>query len=193
MVDLEKKIVANLTLKNLLSQESYLIKDGSLEYKTVKTGDYKDLSIIKSNYRCVVGVSKSFNPESCRDESNKSNASKIAQLKIFERTPALMYQSDISSGVKFCIWYLRIRDTKFTVSPFDGIVKIEKILISDREQEIGLDSEEVDLISSNIINERNPVCYGRDNRWANHLYPIYLTETFIKSRYLSDDNFINFF
>ena len=28
-----------------------------------------------------------------------------------------------------------------------------------------LDTEEVDLISANIINERNPVCYGEDNRW----------------------------
>jgi hypothetical protein len=56
-----------------------------------------------------------------------------------------------------------------------------------------LNSEEVDLITTNIINERNPVCYGSDSRWANHLYPVYLTESFIKSKYLSDLNFLNLF
>lgn len=67
------------------------------------------------------------------------------------------------------------------------------MLISNRENEEGLQTDEVDLISANIINERNPVCYGNDDRWANHLYPIYLTEKFIKSRYISDIHFLNLF
>ena len=71
--------------------------------------------------------------------------------------------------------------------------KVEKILVSESEQEYGLNTEEVDLISANLINERNPVCYGKDARWANHLYPVYLTETFIKSKYLSNEYFINLF
>ena len=73
------------------------------------------------------------------------------------------------------------------------LVKIEKILITEDEIENGLNSEEIDLITANIINERNPVCYGKDARWANHLYPVYLTENFIKSKYLSDINFLNLF
>jgi hypothetical protein len=76
MIDLEKKIVANLTIDNLLNEDSYLIKDGSLEYQKMKTGDYKDLSIIKSNYTRVVGVSKRFDPEMCVDRHGKSNAEK---------------------------------------------------------------------------------------------------------------------
>ena len=137
--------------------------------------------------------SKSFNPEKCIDEKKKSNAKKIAQLSLYSRTPAYMYESNIAGYVSFVIWYLRIRDTKYTSSPFEGIVKIEKILITEEEKENGLNSEEIDLISANIINERNPVCYGRDKRWANHLYPIYLTESFIKSNYLSNPFFINLF
>jgi len=193
MIENEKKIVDRLTSKNILNEDSYLIKDGSLEYQKMKTGNFRDLSIIKNNYRRVVGVSKSFNPEKCIDKRGKSNAKIIAELKLYHRTPAFMYESTRVLNVKFAIWYLRIRDTKYTISPFDGILKVEKILITDKEQEDGLDTEEVDLISANLINERNPVCYGKDSRWANHLYPVYLTEAFIKSGYLSNGFFINLF
>ncbi|MDR2126040.1 MAG: hypothetical protein LBP63_04335, partial [Prevotellaceae bacterium] len=95
--------------------------------------------------------------------------------------------------VCFAIWYVRIREKKYSSSPFAGVLKMEKILITDEEIENGLDSLEVDLITANIINERNPVCYGKDDRWANHLYPVYLTESYIKSQYLSDINFLNIF
>ena len=101
-----------------------------------------------------------------------------------------MYQTERIPEVKFSVWYLRIRDT---LSPFDWVLKIEKILVRDIQEEEGLDSDEIDLISANIINERNPVSYGKDNRWAKHLYPIHLTEGYIKSKYLSDIHFINLF
>ncbi len=197
MVEQEKKIVSFLAQKNLLNEDAFLLKDGSLEYKTMRTGDFKDLSIIKSNYKCVVGVSKSFNPEKCSDKKGQSNAKKIAELGLYHRTPAYMFESFVARGkkgtVKFAIWYLRIRDAKYTSSPFEGIVKVEKILVSEDEQEYGLDSREIDMISAHLINERNPVCYGKDNRWANHLYPVFLTESFIKSKYLSNQYFINLF
>jgi predicted nuclease of restriction endonuclease-like (RecB) superfamily len=41
--------------------------------------------------------------------------------------------------------------------------------------------------------ERNPVCYGSDMRWANHLYPVYLTERYVKSHYLSTESFLHLF
>jgi len=82
---------------------------------------------------------------------------------------------------------------KKTRTAFDGIVKVEKMLITREEEEKGIDSELVDVLSSNIINERNPVCYGSDLRWANHLYPMYLTETYVKSRYLSAESFLHLF
>lgn len=189
----EVKIVATLYLKNLLKEDAYLLKDGSLAYSKMQTGDYKELSKIKNHYKRVVGVSKIFNPELCRDRSGKSNADKIARLQLFHRTPAYMHQESFTGEAKFAIWYLRIRESNKTDSPFSGVVKIEKILITDDELENGLASEEVDVITANIINERNPVCYGNDSRWANHLYPVYLTETFIKSKYLSDIHFLNLF
>ena len=95
--------------------------------------------------------------------------------------------------MKFAVWYVRIRDHIYTNNTFDGILKLEKILVTDEQMEEGLESSEVDMITANIINERNPVCYGADHRWANHLYPIYVTETFIKSKYLGESMFLNLF
>ena len=54
-------------------------------------------------------------------------------------------------------------------------------------------SDTIDLISANILNERNPTCYGTDKRWANHLYPVYLTETFVKSNYINATTFLHLF
>ena len=193
MIDCEKRIVAGLHHRNKINTQSYLIKDGSLQYTSVKSGDYRELTKFKNYFRSVVGVSKMFNPELFKDRSNKSNADVIAKLGLYHRTPAYMYSSDIVRNVNFAIWYVRLRDAKRTESPFAGVVKIEKILITEEENETGLDSAEVDLITANIINERNPVCYGSDSRWANHLYPVYLTESYIKSKYLSDMHFLNLF
>ncbi len=188
MIKHEKLTVKELVRQKKLNTGSYLIKDGSLEYEWDKT-DLKNISSIKSNYASVVGVSKMFNPESL-SSYNKNISRIIADLPEFHRTPAFMYETERIQDVKFAVWYLRIRKT---VSPFDGVLKIEKILVWEKEEEDGLDSDEIDLISANIINERNPVCYGQDNRWAKHLYPIFLTEQYIKSKYLSDYHFINLF
>lgn len=193
MIETEKKIVAHLSTKNLINPNRYLIKDGSLQYKPMKTGDFKELTKIKNHYKCAIGVSKMFNPELCLDRNGKSIAGKIAMLPLYHRTPAFKYKSEIVGNVYFAIWYVRIRETERTSSPFSGVLKIEKILITDDENENGLNSEEIDLITANIINERNPVCYGTDSRWANHLYPVYITERYIKSKYLSDLNFLNLF
>jgi hypothetical protein len=194
MIETEKKIVASLYDKGLINANKYLIKDGSLQYKPMKTGDFKELIKIKNHYKCVVGISKKPNFSLCKDKDGKSNVDKIAEMPLFHRTPVYKYQNKEYLGdVFFAIWYVRIREKSYSSSPFAGILKIEKILITDEEIENGLDSQEVDLITANIINERNPVCYGKDDRWANHLYPIYLTETFIKSKYLSDINFLNLF
>ena len=128
-----------------------------------------------------------------KNKRGKSNAGKLAELPLYHRTPALKYTTDYVKGINFSIWYIRIRDIKYSASPFDGIIKIEKILVTENEQENGLDTEEINHISAHLINERNPVSYGKDGRLANHLYPIHLTETYIKSKYLSDNYFLNLF
>lgn len=193
MIDYEKGMVDQLVRERKLSEDRYLLKDGSIQYVDSKDGDFNTISKIRANYQFVVGVSKSFNPELMLDSQKKSNATKIAQLPLYHRTPTFMYESERFQGIKFAIWYVRIRDTQYTETPFSGVIKVEKMLMVGNESEKGLESDEIDLISANLINERNPVCYGSDTRWANHLYPVYLTEKYIKSQYLSDIYFLNLF
>ena len=193
MIEHEKAMVQSLVQRSLINDRSWLIKDGSLEYNQISDKDDRfAFSRIRSNYKRVVGVSKSFNPELAKLSKARSAATMIAKLKPSERTPASLYSTDRVDG-KFAIWYVRLREPRRSRGPFDGIVKVEKILVTDQEAEHGLDSSEVDNISAWIVNERNPVCYGKDDRWANHLYPVYLTETFIKSKYRSTAHFINLF
>ena len=66
-------------------------------------------------------------------------------------------------------------------------------MMDEEVEQGGINSEDVDLISANIINERNPTCYGTDRRWANHLYPVFLTERYVKSKYISTEMFLNLF
>jgi hypothetical protein len=82
MIESEKRMVSEIVKKKLLGQDSYLLKDGSLEYKIMKTGreDLRTLQKIKHNYNWVIGVSKSFNPESCLDHTGKPNSKYIMLL-----------------------------------------------------------------------------------------------------------------
>lgn len=189
MMDLEQEIVHDLWKDNLLNDNSYLIKDGSLEYSKRYSIKGHDLSKLKKHYKYVVGVSKSFNPELFKSD-NKSIARTIAEMPEFHRTEAFKY---IFEGTTFCVWYLRIRKNKYCDHQFAGVVKVEMILTTEEEIEEGLSTDVINQISANLINERNPVCYGSDKRWANHIYPIYLTESFIKSQYIGDSFFLNLF
>lgn len=194
MVDCEKRIVVHLMNQHLLNQNNYLIKDGSIQYKPMKTGDYKELTRIRNNYRHVIGVSKKFNPNLMKDQKDQSSAGAIARLKPYHRTPAFLWQpGDEWGNVNFAIWYVRLRPIDKTASPYAGIVKVEKMLMTGHESEYGLSTDEIDTITAHLVNERNPVCYGNDARWANHLYPVYLTECYCKSRFKSDYYFLNLF
>ena len=156
MIQSEKEMVAELVKAGRINQNNYLLKDGSLEYKPMKTGrgDLRELQKIK---------------------------------------PVALYENKAFLGdVQFAVWYIRIRDKKHTRTPFDGVIKVEKILM-DEEYGIGIDSDEIDLLSATLINERTPTCYGTDKRWANHLYPVFLTESFVKSKYMSTEMFLHLF
>ena len=92
----------------------------------------------------------------------------------------------------FCCWYLRLREKyKSKSSPYDGIIKVEKLLATDAEKNEGLDSAEVDNISANLLIERNPTTFGKEDRWHNHLYPVFVTENFVKTLFHSKDYFLN--
>ena len=195
MIEREKELVAELVREGKLNQNNYLVKDGSLEYRPTKEdkSDKKKYQTFKNNYNWVIGASKNFNPEVCEDINGKPNPGFIADLPLYHRTPVAEYENPMLGDIKFAVWYIRLRDKKQTRTPFDGILKVEKILVTEEENECGIDSETVDLLSAYLLNERSPVCYGSDLRWANHIYPIYLTESYVKSRYLSAESFLHLF
>lgn len=194
MIEQEKNAVISLVKANKVKAGAYLIKDGSLEYKAVENHSMNlSEATMKHYYQYVIGVSKSFNPTKCYVKGGGTNSSIIAGLRKNERTPAYCYESKISGeGVSFCVWYLRIRDSKYTHNVFDGIIKIEK-LIQENEVKHGVSTDLIDMLSAFLLKEANPVCYGNDSRWANHLYPIYVTETYAKSKYMSNGLFLSLF
>ena len=119
-----------------------------------------------------------------------------AELPLYHRTPVACYRPNykgIKSDIRFAVWYIRLRDKSKTRTAFDGVIKVEKMLVTQEENEYGIDSDLVNMLSALLINERNPVCYGTDLRWANHLYPVYLTEKYVKSKYLSAESFLHLF
>ena len=189
MTDAEQIMVAGLCKKNRLDDEHFLIKDGSLEYtprKALKSSI--QVGLLQSNYKHVVGVSKLFNPELLKDFEGRMLSQTIALLRPFERTKVYRYKSEITHSM-YAVWYLRLRKDYPRETNYSDVVKCE-MLLSDGES---LQTEFVDIISANLIKEAYPVCFGNDFRWANHLYPIYLTESFCKSNYIDSNIFINLF
>ena len=196
MMTNEQKMVAELVTEKKLNDENYLVKDGSLEYKPSKDmrANTREYQKFKNNYDYVIGVSKRFNPEVCLILGDKPNPGFIAELPLYHRTPVAYFTNpEMLGDIGFAVWYIRIRDNSRTRTQFDGIIKVEKMLVSNEEVNNGMSSALVDEISAHLINERNPVCYGADMRWANHLYPVYLTERYIKSHYLSNESFLHLF
>lgn len=196
MSEREKELVAELVREEKLNQDNYLVKDGSLEYRPTQLDrmDKKKYQIFKNNYNWVLGVSKNFNPEVCIDINGKANPGFIADLPLYHRTPVACFENPNFLGdIQFAVWYIRLRDKACTRTPFDGIIKVEKMLVTQEEIDDGIDSSLVDTLSAFLINERNPVCYASDLRWANHIYPIYLTESYVKSKYLSAESFLHLF
>ena len=137
----------------------------------------------------VVGVSKRFDPELLPDYEGHRLSKTIANLKPFERTKAYRYTSE-ANGVQYAVWYLRLRNSDFRETNFSDVVKCEMVIINEEEQ---MDTDLINIISANLINEAYPVCYGNDTRWANHLYPVFLTESFCKSKYYNSDIILNLF
>jgi len=186
MHDLELSILDKIVASNVLKPESMLILDGALQFPSSKI---KNPDIFYN----VIGVSKSFNPNLTKITKNKVHiGTLLSKLEFAERTPVIKMRSNDEKLV-FGVWYVRIRDIYKRGDPLDGIVKVEKLALKDELYNDGFDSVLIDTISSSLIAERIPTCYGRDERWANHLYPVYLTEKMVKSSFMSDTYFVNLF
>lgn len=190
MHDMEIEILSNMVKSGSLDTDRMLVVDGPLQFLRQDTGkpEFSDL------FYNVIGVSKSFNPMLPASGKSKRGGTQIGaellKLEYGERTPVFMKEND--RGRRFGVWHLRIRPKNRVSNPLEGIIKIEKMALEDY-YDSGIPTDIIDTISLSLLNECSPTCYGRDERWASHLYPVYLTETLIKSTFESDLVFINNF
>lgn len=192
MTDYEQIIVRDeLCKRHKLDDSHWLIKDGSLEYNPrFSNMDISQINTFRANYGRVVGVSKSFDPELIRDYYKRRMSKTISELEPLSRTKVYRYKD--RDNHYYAVWYVRLRNNRNykRETCFSDVVKCEMILKDENECK---DSELIDTLSAQIIREAYPVCYGADARWANHLYPVFLTETFCKSHYINSNIILSLF
>lgn len=194
LMDLEIQFLESFTRQNRLRSDAMLVLDGSLQFMQEKLNDQKIDERFFSN---VIGISKSFNPSLTNVLKGKKDiGSYLVNMPEFTRSPAFRYSNPKSERV-IAAWYLRLRRRKHVMNPLEGIVKIEKIATTPEEKAEdggkGFQPGFLNNISNSVLKERNPTCFGKDSRWAAHLYPMYLTEYYIKRTLLSDIFFLNIF
>ena len=188
MTDNERQYVSDMCKNGSLNEDtSWLIKDGSLEYKrdmTNRIDDDLDEAMFDLNMKCVLGVSKSFDSELLSKVEPKIGDI-IAELPPCSRTNAYKYSHE---GHNYCVWYLRLRNQPTRRSScFSDVVKVEFLMLGDSTPSSRL----INTISAHLLNESYPVCFGKDSRWANHLYPVHVTEVHAKSQFINDYAIIN--
>lgn len=184
MHSMEIETLKDMTKNRKLGSDKMLILDGSLQFLETDIDD--------NLFTYVIGVSKSFNPNQKGMFKSKELhiASALVNLKFGQRTPVMKYEIKGSNRV-IGTWYVRIRQHDKVNNPLDGIIKVEKIAVEEEEREEGFDSDLINVISMALINERNCTCHGKDSRWCNHLYPVYLTEKMLKESFINEKVFLN--
>jgi len=187
MAGMELNAVHELSNNSLLQSNSLLVKDGPLRYKNLKGHNF-DIT----QFRNVIGVSKRFRPSFTLGSGRKKVDVGVltSSLEMGERTPVFKTEEED----KFIgMWYLRIRPKNQMINQLQGIIKVECYAIDKIEEEQGLNSDRVNTISEYLLRERNVTPYGQDYRWATHLYPIFLAESYIKSCMFSNLRFEGLF
>lgn len=181
MMDEERIMVNTLCSDNTINEDAMLVKEGTLEYKkdfTNMPDDDLDSAMFDMSIENVIGVSKLFDPE-LLNKIEPQIGKIIAEVPAYARTNAYRYYHE---GKNYCMWYLRLRDTPNAATRYSDVVKVEIVMVGKMK----MSSQLIDAISTHLINEAYPVCFGKDTRWANHLYPVYLTESYCKSKYIND-------
>jgi len=184
----ELRTIRKMIQENMIGDQTMLAKDGGLQYRHDKIKDLNLSSDDIVQLRNVIGLAKTFNASiplgKGRARQSIGNLTKSLQWK--ERTTVIRPQDNKSTSYGW--WYLRVRPTRWMYSPLQGIVKVE-VFATGQEKEDGILSERADTISSYVLAERNVTPYKADARWATHIYPIYLTETYLRSSFLSHTRF----
>ena len=180
MHEMEINLIKELAELRKLMRDSLLMIDGSLQF-------YGNLEREKEAFRNVVGVAKSFdlNQRIGTGPNAKEVGVLVAYLRHCFRTPARkVSHRNLTIGA----WYLRLHSQQShpSLAITDGVVKIEIFPDNPTSSEPVLHTDRCNLISKNVLALRYPTTPWTDSRWSSHLYPIHLTEQYIKTRLRSD-------
>nr|VFK10638.1 MAG: hypothetical protein BECKLPF1236A_GA0070988_1004113 [Candidatus Kentron sp. LPFa]VFK26738.1 MAG: hypothetical protein BECKLPF1236C_GA0070990_1003815 [Candidatus Kentron sp. LPFa] len=187
----ELRTIRRMIEQNLIGDRAMLAKDGGLQYRKDKRD--QELNPLKDDViqlRNVIGLAKTFKPELIvgkgRKRQSLGNLTKGLQWK--ERTTVIKPFPVGNQKAEYGWWYLRLRPTDWMYSPLQGVIKIE-VFAMGKEKEEGISQGRADTLSSYVLAERNATPYKADARWATHIYPIYLTETYLRASFLSHTRF----
>jgi len=185
---LELRTIKEMIALHAIRDDRMLVKDGGLQYRTTKIRNL-DLKDDRVQLRNVIGLAKTFKPNMTlgrgRGRQDLGNLTKNLNWK--ERTTVISPDKDEFSTHGW--WYLRLRPREKVYSPLQGIVKIEVFASDSEKDNDGIAEERADTISSYVLLERNVTPYNADSRWASHIYPIYLAESYLRSSFLSHERF----
>lgn len=174
---MEIELIKHFSESGKVTRDSLLMIDGSLQF-------YENLDRQRESFRNVVGIAKSFNVNQRVGTGAKARAvgTIVTRLKHRHRTPAHKIEHrNLSIGA----WYLRLH-SPMPISGLgvtDGVVKIEIFPDNPIGTEPSLDTNRCNVISENVLSLRHPTTPWHDPRWASHLYPIHLTERYIRTRF----------
>jgi hypothetical protein len=157
----------------------WLIMDGSLMFDPIRR-----ILLSASTQPPVLGVSKNFRKDPQFDVGRGPRAVRYSIYRLLAQLPhehrTLAFKA-LNGQVAF--WYVRLRPQGAMDYPLMGVVKCE--LVTPDQQPV--DSRLLDELSCALVAERSVSPHGRDRRWHAHLYPIYLAEQAIRSRFYSHE------
>ena len=163
-----------------VSRDALLLIDGSLAF-------YGNMEQHTEAFRNVVGVAKSFDlhlPYG-KGKNAKQAGAVISSLPWAHRTPA---RAASHRNLTIASWYLRLhaQDKISSLEYPDGVVKIEVFPEHPRDASPSIEAARCERISQHVLALRAPATPNSDSRWASHLYPVYLTERYIKTQFRSN-------
>ncbi len=181
MHEMEVDLIVGFAKSERITKDSLLMIDGSLQF-------YTNLDRNREAFRNVVGVAKSFdlNRTIGAGKKPKQAGTLAAELLSGHRTPAFRIKlRNLNIGA----WYLRLHAARSHAGSdvTAGVIKLEMF----PDNPTGgtpepLNANRCNRISRDILALRHPSTPWSDARWASHLYPIYLTEGYIKRRFRSE-------
>lgn len=182
MHTMEVNRIITLARAGEVSRDALLLIDGSIEF-------YTDMERHQEAFRNVVGVAKSFkldlNYGSGRNAEQVGTL--ISRLPRAHRTPC---RGSEHRNLTVASWYLRLhaRGSIADLEYPDGVVKIEVFPDHPADDTATIEAARCDRISEHVLALRAPATPNTDSRWASHLYPVHLTERYIKTQFRNDQS-----